>query len=76
MRAIRASILGAVTSNAKSVKNINKDSERNEKCSQIFAHLGGGKDCVTASCAGVAGSGPTEKEQKCVPFSFIHDPSL
>ena len=30
-------------------------------------------DCVTASYAGVAGSGPTEKEQKFVRFSFIHN---
>ena len=33
-------------------------------------------DCVTASYAGVAGSSPTEKEQKFVPFSFIHNPPL
>ena len=56
------------------VRNINKDYEKNEKCSQIFAHLGGGMNCVTASYAGVAGSSPTEKEQKFVPFSFIHNP--
>ena len=31
-------------------------------------------DSVTASYAGVAGSSPTEKEQKFVPFSFIHNP--
>ena len=56
------------------VRNINKDYERTEKCSQIFAHLGGGMDCVTASYAGVAGSSLSEKEQKFVPFSFIHNP--
>ena len=56
------------------VRNVNKDYERNEKCSQIFAHLGGGMDCVTASYAGVAGSSPTGKEQKFVPFSFVHNP--
>ena len=39
-----------------------------------IAHLGGGMDCVTASYARVAGSSPTEKEQKVVPFSFIHNP--
>ena len=39
-----------------------------------FHYLGGGMDCVTASYAGVAGSSPTEKEQKFVPFSFIHNP--
>ena len=43
------------------------------KCSQIFAHLDGGMDCVTASYAGVAGSSPTEKEQKFVPSSFDHN---
>jgi len=31
-------------------------------------------DCVTASYAGVAGSSPTGKEQKFVPFSLIHNP--
>ena len=31
-------------------------------------------DCVTASDAGVAGSSSTGKEQKFVPFSFIHNP--
>ena len=36
--------------------------------------LDGGMDSVTASYAGVAGSSPTEKEQKFVPFSFIHNP--
>jgi len=41
---------------------------------KIFAHLGGGMDCVTASYAGVAGSSPTGKEQKFVPFSFIRNP--
>jgi len=56
------------------IRNINKDYEKNEKCSQIFAHLGGGMDYVTVSYAGVAGSSPTEKEQKFVPFSFIHNP--
>ena len=54
------------------VRNENKDYERNEKCSQIFAHLDDGMDCVTASYAGVASSSPTENEQKFVPFSFIH----
>ena len=43
-----------------------------EQCSQIFAHLGGGMDCVTAPYAGIVGSSPTEKVQK-VPFSFIHN---
>ena len=38
--------------------------------------LGGGMDCVTASYAGVAGSSLTEKVQKFVPFSFIHNPPL
>ena len=56
------------------VRNVNKDYERNEKCSQIFVHLSGGMDCLTASYAGVAGSSPTEKEQKFVPFSLIHNP--
>ena len=40
----------------------------------LGAHIGGGVDCVTAFYAGVAGSSPTEKEQKFVPFSFIHNP--
>jgi len=40
------------------VRNVNKDYERNEKYSQIFAHLGGGMDCVTASYAEVEGSSP------------------
>ena len=35
-----------------------------------------GMDCMTASYAGVAGSSPTEKEQKFVPFSFIHNPPI
>ena len=39
-------------------------------------HLGGGMNCVTASYAGVAGFSPTGKEQKFVPFSFIHNPPL
>ena len=38
--------------------------------------LGGGMDYVTASYAGVAGPSLTEKEQKFVPFSFIHNPPL
>ena len=42
--------------------------------SKIFAHLGGGMDCVIVSYAGVTGSSPTEKEQKFAPFSFIHNP--
>ena len=58
------------------VRNVNKDYERNEKCSQIFAHLSGGMDCVTASYAGVAGSSPTGKEQKFVPLSFVHNPPI
>ena len=60
------------------VMNVNKDYERNEKCYQIFAHLNGGMDCVTASYAGDANSSPTEKEQKFAHFSFIHNrpPSL
>ena len=29
---------------------------------------------MTASYARVAGSSPTENEQKSVPFSFIHNP--
>ena len=37
---------------------------------------GGRMDCATASYAGVASSSPTEKEQKFVPFSFIHNPPL
>ena len=37
-------------------------------------HLGEGMDCVTALYAGVAGSSLTEKGQKFVPFSFIHNP--
>ena len=52
------------------VKNVNKDYERDEKCSQIFAHFGGGMDCATVSYERVAGSSPTEKEQKFV--FFIH----
>ena len=55
------------------VRNVNKDYERSEKSSQIFAHLGGGMYCMTASYAGVAGSSPTEKEQKFVPSSFDHN---
>jgi len=31
-------------------------------------------NCVTALYAGVAGSSSTQKEQKFVPFSFIHNP--
>ena len=54
------------------VRKVNKDYERNEKCSQIFSQLGGGMDCVTASYVGVAGCSPTEKEPKFVPFSFIY----
>jgi len=30
-------------------------------------------DCVTASYAGAKGSSPTEKQQKFLPFSFIHN---
>ena len=45
------------------VRNMNKDSGRNEKSSQVFAHLGGGMNCVTAVYAGVASSSTTEKEQ-------------
>ena len=37
-------------------------------------HLGGGMDCVTASWAGVVNPSPTEKKQKFVHFSFIHNP--
>ena len=33
-----------------------------------------GMDCVTASCAEVAGFSPTEMEQKFAPSSFIHNP--
>ena len=56
------------------VRNVNKD-ERNEKCSQIFAHLGGGMDCVTASYAGVAGSSPTQRSRNlCLFHSFIIPP--
>ena len=33
-------------------------------------------DSVTASCSGVAGSSSTEKEQKFVPHSFIHNPPI
>ena len=43
------------------VRNINKDYERNEKSSQILAHLGGGMDCVTTSYAGVVSSISTKK---------------
>ena len=61
------------------VRNINKDYERNEKSSQIEekkknAHLGGGMDCVTALYAEVTSFNPTEKEQEFVRFSFYHDP--
>ena len=48
------------------VKNVNKDYER----SSLSALLGGGRDCMTASYAGVAGFSPTEKEQKFVSFSL------
>ena len=55
------------------VRNVNKDYERNGKSSQIFVYLGGGMDCVTASYAGVAGSSFIEKEQQFEPFSFYHN---
>jgi len=42
----------------------------------LLLYPGGGMDCVTALYAGVAGSSPTGKEQKFVPFSFIHNPPL
>ena len=35
----------------------------------IVVYLSGGMDCLTASCAGVAGSSPIEKEQKFVLFA-------
>ena len=57
------------------VRNVNKDYERNEKCSQIFAHLGGGLDCVTASDAGVAVLAPLKMSRNlCLFHSFIIPP--
>ena len=46
----------------------------NKKFSQVFAHLDGGMDCVTALYAGVAVSSSTEKEQEFGRFSFVHNP--
>ena len=50
--------------------NVSKIADSSKK----LMNLGGGMDCVTAFHAGVAGSSPTGKEQKFVPFSFIHNP--
>ena len=52
------------------VRNINRYYERNEKCSQIFAHLFGGMDCVTAAYMEIADSSPTEKQHKLM-FRWI-----
>ena len=45
--------------------------ERNEKRSKIFVYLGEGLDCATASYAGIAGSSPTENEQKFAAFFIV-----
>ena len=53
------------------VRNVNKECERNEKCYQISTHLDGGTDCLTASYARVAGPSLTEKLKEFMPISVF-----